>query len=73
MSTLADALRAIRHHALGIVVSVDGLLKIVEPARPEPITDPAAPCVHPPERRTEAARMGAPGAWVCACGVEGGA
>ena len=73
MSTLADALRAIRHHALGIVVSVDGLLKVVEPPRPEPPSDPDAPCPHPDGERFAAARMGAPGAWLCGrCGVEGG-
>lgn len=29
------------------------------------------PCAHPPERRLEAARMGAPQGWVCECGHEG--
>ena len=68
MSTLTDAVRAIRFHALGIVAATDGLLRAVTPGEDPGVT---GPCTHPASRRTLAPRMGAPDAWVCVCGQEG--
>ena len=68
MSALLDSVRAIRFHALGIVAATDGLLRAITPGEGSVIP---GPCTHPESRRTLAPRMGAPDAWVCACGQEG--
>ncbi len=55
---------AIRASAAAIVAQCDALLLAAAPAE-------EGPCAHPEERRTSVPRMGAPGAWVCACGEQG--
>jgi len=68
MSTLREQVQAMRDQARGIVAVADRLLGQL----PDPhASAPEGPCSHPPERRLEAARMGAPRGWVCECGHEG--
>lgn len=66
---LTAQIAAIRASAAAIAAQCDALLA----ALPAPMTGARdAGCQHPPERRTSAARMGAPDAWRCDCGAEGG-
>ncbi len=58
-------LLAVRASAAAIVAQCDAAL---EAQTSSPVE---GPCAHPPGRRTEVPRMGAPGAWVCACGEQG--
>lgn len=62
-------LLAARAAALTLVAQIDACL-VAMSALERCAAGPSA-CEHPPERRTEAPRMGAPGAWVCACGEQG--
>ena len=66
---LAAQLTAIRAGAAAIAAQCDALLDALAPPALAPGVE--GPCAHSPERRTPAARMGAPGAWTCACGEEG--
>lgn len=67
---VAAQVAAIRASAVAITAQCDALLAALSAAAPTPPSD--GPCQHQPERRTPAARMGAPGAWTCECGAEGG-
>ena len=67
---LAAQIQAIRASAIAIAAQCDALLAALASASGPP--PGAGDCRHPSELRTPVARMGAPGAWVCACGAEGG-
>jgi hypothetical protein len=73
-TALRAQLEAIRATALAQAAMADALLAATAPS-PMPTETPAESkvCMHPPERRIVAARMGHLAAWVCGdCGHEGG-
>lgn len=67
---LAAQVVAIRASAAAIVAQCDALLTAVAAVTSVPPQDGV--CQHPPGRRLAVARMGAPLAWRCECGAEGG-
>ena len=68
MQMFKEQVEAMRKDAQRVVEGCDRLLRALSSHAGVP-TDGA--CTHPPERRLEAARMGAPHAWVCLCGQDG--
>ena len=67
---LREQVAAIRASAAAQVAMADAILRALDaPVAPTP-SGPTS-CEHPIEVRIATARMGAPNAWRCECGVEG--
>ena len=72
MRELAETMLREARAQVGLAERMVALLHADETTAAAPSSD-GRPCLHPPERRLEAARMGRPGGWVCGdCGHEGG-
>ena len=70
---LTAQIAAIRASAAATVAQCDALLQVLASHHDERAARTARePCQHPLDQRTLSPRMGATGAWVCACGAEGG-
>mgnify|MGYP001613201822 CR=1 FL=1 len=74
MSALRSQLEAIRASALAQVAMAETILGVLAAEESAVRTaSTGSMCAHPTEHHLDAARMGAPGAWVCGdCGHEGG-